>query len=383
MKNELPSWSHAYSERQDLAAFGSAGLALFAMALKFGYDDLETIGSDAVVDGPDDRSCDVVYIDRDQKSAIIAQAYKAESPKDSASASKAASLRQAISYLIEVDLLSVPERIRPSASALRSVLGDGDIDQIYIWFVHNCSGSKNVKNELSAVEQTAHAIIAQQFSGQNISVFAEEISSEDLEKLYSDTNTPILVNEAVEFETDQGLTFNEDEWKCFVVPLKLSLLRKLYQNHKTNLFSANVRDFLGVKSGDSNINYQMQKSLKENPRNFFVYNNGLTILTHKVELRENAGDSRTTVKVHGLSIVNGAQTTGTIGTSADAPPDEAFVLARFISTNSEELVGDVVRFNNSQNAVTASDFRSTDPIQRRLVEEMKRIPDAEYDGGRR
>ena len=42
-----------------------------------------------------------------------------------------------------------------------------------------------------------------------------------------------------------------------------------------------------------------------------------------------------------------------------------------------------MRFNNSQNAVTASDFRSTDPIQRRLVLEMKKIPDAEYDGGRR
>ena len=33
--------------------------------------------------------------------------------------------------------------------------------------------------------------------------------------------------------------------------------------------------------------------------------------------------------------------------------------------------------------MTASDFRSTDPTQRRLVTEMQDIPDAEYDGGRR
>ena len=382
MTDANPSWSHAYSERQDLVPFGSAGLALFAMALKFGYDDLEAIGADAVVDGPDDMSCDVVYIDRDQRLAVVAQSYRAEVPKNAAPASKAATLRQAISYLVEVDLATVPERIRSSAGALRSAIGDGDIEQIYIWFVHNCPGSINVANEIAAVQQTAHAIISKQFSESKIAIFTEEIASEDLEKLYTDTNTPILVNEIVEFTTRPGFSFDEGDWKCFVVPLQLKVLRALYKKHKTNLFSANVRDFLGVKSGDSNINYQMQRSLKDKPRNFFVYNNGLTILTHNIEITSaEAGD--VTIKAHGLSIVNGAQTTGTIGTSADEAPDEAYVLARFISTGSEDLIGDVVRYNNSQNAVTASDFRSTDPTQRRLVEEMKAIPDAEYDGGRR
>jgi len=42
-----------------------------------------------------------------------------------------------------------------------------------------------------------------------------------------------------------------------------------------------------------------------------------------------------------------------------------------------------VRFNNSQNKVQASDFRSTDSIQTRLRQEFVRIPGAEYDGGRR
>lgn len=203
-----------------------------------------------------------------------------------------------------------------------------------------------------------------------------------MEKLYTDTNTPILVDDVTEFECAPGLVFDEGDWRCVVVPLQLQLLRNLYAKHKTDLFSANVRDFLGVKAGDSNINYQMQKSLREKPKNFFVYNNGLTILTHAIE-QTKISDERVRIQVKGLSIVNGAQTTGTIGTSSDAPPADAFVLARFISTKSEDLVSDVVRYNNSQNAVTASDFRSTDPIQRRLVEQMKLIPDAEYDGGRR
>ncbi|WP_062233609.1 AIPR family protein [Aureimonas sp. N4] len=376
------SWNTAYRQREDLSAFGSAGLALFAMALKFGYDDLETIGADAVVDGPDDKGCDVVYIDRDLSIAIVAQAYRAESPRASAQDNKAATLRQGLSYLLEVAIDKVPERLKASAIALRTAISEGDVDQIHIWFVHNCPASPNVAKEVSAVEETASSVLKSRFKDRSVSIYAEEISSPVLEKLYTDTNTPILVNDPIEFETAPGLAFDEGDWHCLVVPLQLRLLQDLYTRHKTNLFSANVRDFLGVKAGDSNINYQMQKSLREKPTNFFVYNNGLTVLTHKIE-QESIEGNRVRVRVHGLSIVNGAQTTGTIGTSNERPPESAYVLARFISTQAEELVADVVRYNNSQNAVTASDFRSTDPTQRRLVDEMKVIPDAEYDGGRR
>jgi AIPR protein len=376
------SWAAAYSEREDLSSFGSAGLALFAMALRFGYDDLATIGADAVVDGPDDKGCDVIYIDRDQRTAIIAQAYRAETPKLAAKDSKAATLRQGISYLLEVALDDVPERLRSSAGTLRNAIRDGDIDQLFVWFVHNCPGSTNVEAEVKTVAETATSIVTSRYPGRNITIFSEELSAERLEKLYTETSTPILVTEPVEFKSPPGLAFHEADWDCLLVPLQLKLLQDLYKKHKTDLFSANVRDFLGVKAGDSNINYQMQKSLRENPKNFFVYNNGLTILTHRIEASPPI-EGQVTVKVHGFSIVNGAQTTGTIGTSSESPPDGAFVLARFISTPNEDLVGEVVRYNNSQNAVTASDFRSTDQTQRRLVQEMASIPDAEYDGGRR
>lgn len=380
MSDIKDSWLAAFSERSDLTEYGSAGLALFAMALKFGYDDLATIGVDAVVDGPDDKGCDVVYIDRDQRLAIVAQSYFAETPKASARDSKAATLRQGLSYLLEVPIDGIPERLRSSASALRSAIADGGIDEVYAWFVHNCPGSQNVEREVETVGLSATSMIRTHFGVNDIRVLAEEISADAMERLYTETSTPILVNDTITFDAPSGFSFNEGEWSCFVTPMPLSALKLLYEKYKTDLFSANVRDFLGMKTGDSNINYQMQKSLKERPSNFFVYNNGLTILTHRIQPPV---DGSKTVTIKGISIVNGAQTTGTIGTSGDNPSEKAYVLARFISTTSEDLVGDVVRYNNSQNAVTASDFRSTDPTQRRLVDEMKSIPDAEYDGGRR
>ncbi len=59
------------------------------------------------------------------------------------------------------------------------------------------------------------------------------------------------------------------------------------------------------------------------------------------------------------------------------------VPARFVQTTDPELVRNVIQFNNSQNKIAASDFRSTDRIQKKLKEQIAKIPDAEYEGGRR
>lgn len=56
---------------------------------------------------------------------------------------------------------------------------------------------------------------------------------------------------------------------------------------------------------------------------------------------------------------------------------------RFIWTGNQARVEDIIRFNNSQNKISASDFRSTDAVQKRLKSEFESIPDAEYEGGRR
>ena len=83
-----------------------------------------------------------------------------------------------------------------------------------------------------------------------------------------------------------------------------------------------------------------------------------------------------------MSIVNGAQTTGAIGALDSAPGDSALVPIGFVSTADNELIQEIVKYNNSQNQITASDFRSTDPVQKRLKKEINEIPGADYDGGR-
>ncbi|MBM7113939.1 AIPR family protein [Archangium primigenium] len=86
----------------------------------------------------------------------------------------------------------------------------------------------------------------------------------------------------------------------------------------------------------------------------------------------------------GISIVNGAQTTGAIGSLDNPPVQNAMVPARFIKCTSPDLVQEIVRYNNSQNKVAPADFRSTDAIQDRLRQEFNQRPNKiSYLGGRR
>ena len=52
-----------------------------ATALKFNFDDLDTVAAEALTEGGDDKKCDVAYIDRDEKLAVVIQSYFSTSDK--------------------------------------------------------------------------------------------------------------------------------------------------------------------------------------------------------------------------------------------------------------------------------------------------------------
>ena len=81
--------------------------------------------------------------------------------------------------------------------------------------------------------------------------------------------------------------------------------------------------------------------------------------------------------------MNGAQTTGALGSLSRLPSEHVNVPVRFVVTSDKDTIFDIIQYNNSQNKVTASDFRSRDRIQHRLRAEIVPIPHAEYEGGRR
>src|SRR5436189_221699 len=94
--------------------------------------------------------------------------------------------------------------------------------------------------------------------------------------------------------------------EAFILSIKGEILHNLYETHKNALFSANLRDFLGARKVSGNVNNRIRSTAEQEPGMFFVLNNGITLVTKKADV----GDS--SLRIHGVSVVNGAQTTGAI-----------------------------------------------------------------------
>ena len=236
-------WETAFKARTDLAEYGDNALGLFALGLKFGIEDLETVAADAITDGNDDKKCDIVHIDESEGYAVVTQCYKATRSRPSAPANKASDLNTAIGWLLQRPLRELPERITSPARQLREGIKSGHIKKIHIWYVHNLPESTNVSEELKTVEETATSALNHKFSGSSVAISAHEIGQESFESWYSETLSPILVNDRFEMEVQHGYEVAGPNWSAYVTSVPASFLFKTYKRYKTKLFSANVRLF--------------------------------------------------------------------------------------------------------------------------------------------
>jgi hypothetical protein len=375
----MSNWKSAYESLTELSEYNDNALGLFALGLKFGLDDLASIGVDAITDGSHDKKIDMVFINTEEQYAVVGQCYFSSKDKEGAPSNKASDLNIGLPWLLQRNIDEVPIRIKSAAINLRRAIKEGEIKHIHLWYVHNLPESHHVESELVTVEQTAKTILEQDYSGLEVEVSVKEVGRNAIGEWYEECKTPILINEEIELTSLGGFEISSNGWSSYSTAIHARDLARLYRKHRTKIFSANIRDYLGSRRSDSNINNGIKKTIENESGNFWAYNNGLTILTHNYEVKDKA------IKVRGLSIVNGAQTTGAIGSLKKLPDTKAMVQARFIAVDSASvgLIENIIRYNNSQNKVEAADFRSTDRIQKRLKEEFESISNAEYEGGRR
>ncbi len=380
--SEQLGWESAFSVMRANYELSDDSIGVFALNLRFGLDDIRTIASEAITGGGDDKKCDVIYVDKEREIAVLAQCYIAKTPKASAPANKASDLNTALAWLLTQPIDALPDGLKGRADELRTAIKQNEIKQFYIWYVHNLPGSSNVLNELQAVEKVARAALTSYSTGADINIFAQEICGPELERLYNQAERTVIVTDKIETMITGAVEVTGQDWSSLMTTVKGDWLNSLYHRYKTDLFSANLRGYLGSRDSDSNINNGIKTTAREEPGNFYVYNNGITALVLDYELGKRSKSGQKLI-ITGISIVNGAQTTGSLSSSAENIDPKLQVAMRFVKSSKEEIVENVVRFNNSQNKLQAADFRSTDPIQERLRAEFEAIPDADYEGGRR
>lgn len=365
-----------FQERDDLTKYKDNALLLYSLQIRYGIEDIDDIAATSLTDGGGDKKADLVYINTDKKEAIIAQGYFALKFKAEAPANKASDLNTAIAWLLARDLNDVPDRLKSTAKELRQKISTGEITKISLWYSHNSPESENVADELKSAESTLSSTLRNHFQGQDVECSYLEIGLNTLNTWYSSLTIPILVTDKIEVDNCIGFLTEGPDWTSFTTSFPADKLWELYRMHNTLMFSANVRDYLGSRKADSNINNGIKDTASSTPQQFFVYNNGITALTNKFEIEDNK------LTINGISIVNGAQTTGAIGSLSIKPSSDLRIPIRFIKCSNPDTVASIVKFNNSQNKVNAPDFRSNDDVQKRITREFKGLGRMEYSARR-
>jgi hypothetical protein len=378
------SYEDAMRAHPELAKYGSNAVLLLALQLRFplGEVDIDSVAADALTDGYDDKKCDLVYVDPGEGIAVVAQGYMAQGDRTGAPANKASDLNTAVAWLLTQPVHRLPQPLQSAADRLREALGQSQIRSLHLWYVHNLPETQNVNSEMQTAASTAKQLLAGLVGGAEVEVAALEVRRKTFAEWYQAAQVPIIVTKEIEVTVPGGYQLKGSDWAAYVTAVPATWLHGLYKEYGMDLFSANVRGYLGSRHSDKNINFGIKQTAQSDPSHFWTFNNGITALVHDFQIPKGRGKIKR-LTIRGISVVNGAQTTGALGTLDATLSDTAMVPARFVKCNAPATVLNIIKFNNSQNRVTAPDFRSNDAVQNRLRLEFRGIPDAEYTGGRR
>jgi len=186
----------------------------------------------------------------------------------------------------------------------------------------------------------------------------------------------LLAEEQAVVSIDERMTLQnwfqiQSPYKAVYGQISLADLASLYQRHQKRLFIRNIRYYIGL----SEVNRSIAKTLREAPGQFFYLNNGLTAVCGKITPLPTARPERGEFEIEGLSIVNGAQTVGSIAGAAQSDPSTPLsgsVLITIIETGSatDDLSLRITQARNHQNQVRMIDFAALDPVQERIRREL-------------
>lgn len=171
-----------------------------------------------------------------------------------------------------------------------------------------------------------------------------------------------------------------ENYSAYLCNISGMLLAKIYNKYGSRLLEGNVRSFLQTKG---KVNKGIRQTILNNPEMFFAYNNGITVTASNITINNIDGvDYITSIK--GMQIVNGGQTTASLGSAlindkkenSEEQIKKIFVPMKLSIVSQEkslEIIPEISKYANSQNKVSDADLGANHPFQRRMEEFSRRI----------
>lgn len=343
----------------------------------------------------DDLGIDAVYINKEQASEkeimLFNFKYRSKfSPNKTTSENDVPISTKFFQYLVNNS--SLPKNMNKNSNVYKNIcqvrecLDSDDIYNITLYLVTNeANGFKQQNNELiSRFEQ-------------NYGMTINTITLDDIVSFLSvrkdNVSAKLLLN-IDDFITYSGDSKSSETSYMCKLPL-IELIRitcdnddlKLQYNIENDeqinscrlqysLLYDNVRGYLGQTAYNKNI----YRTIKEDGKNFFLFNNGITITCSNVTSDAKNSNKKYLLTLTDFQIVNGGQTLRSIYNFLQNEVEQnkleklrdSFVLVRIFKIDSEnEVKNRIAEYTNSQNAISPIDLKSVNKIQIDLEKYLK------------
>jgi hypothetical protein len=347
---------HAASDEDRHVHFLSRALAAFSVAELAKIDD--QVAAKTVVDEQDDDGIDAFYFDRAEHVCYVVQSKWVKTGNGSIDVGSVLKFVQGVTHLLSGNGTLLGPKLKTKNSDIQEVLADSRATFVlvicYTGQQHLSPEAKKPLDELLnglndeedlvslhvLRQKELHQVVAQQALGESVdfSVMLHEygIVREPYRSYYGQVDTADIVS-----------------WSKF----------------GDHLYDKNIRGF----KGSTDVNDGIISTLKNNPENLIYFNNGITILCSELDKQPLGGKSRSSgvFDCKGASVVNGAQTVGSIIaalSSGGSGPVAARVMVRLISLQDcpPQFGTELTRAANTQNKIEKRDFAALDEQQGRL-----------------
>jgi AIPR protein len=356
-----------YAERktnEKQSAFKSRALAAYSLHILAEVSPSQA--AQAIVDGYDDNGLDGLLFQKRQNTLWLVQSKWIHNGQSTPKATEMRSFKDGIFDLLDGKKERFNEKFESKEGEINSALQSPGLKFKVVISHTGPKLSKHSRDVLNDLIQDLN-------DGDDIASL-EEFNLEKAFKAVHDRNNPEAIE--VRFELSNWGRIDEP-YQAFYGQINAVDVGKWWVQHKNRLFAQNIREFLG----NSEVNEEMVKTLENEPELFWYFNNGITVLCQEISKVGAKKDRKLgEFSAKGISIVNGAQTIGSIGalyqnSSSETKEqlEDVEISIRFISLEKceENFAEKVTRATNTQNKVENRDFIALDPQQERLSKEFK------------
>lgn len=339
--------------------FETRALAATVLMIKCGLDPKGASGY--ITDGYHDMGIDAIYLDDNQRKLFVVQSKWRNSGNGTITQGEIYSFVEGIKRILNFDLDGANAKIQARKDDIENAITKMGY-QIQAVYVHtgDVSASRYILRPIKELMAATNDEIS------TILEFEEFTYKEVYTFLARESNVENIILEDVILQNWGKI---EEPHIAYYGIISAAALGEWYNEYGNALFEKNIRFY----KGRTDVNEGIKKVLVQNPENFVYYNNGIKMLCKSIKRKAKSSTNNTTglFTLEGVSLVNGAQTTGSICEAYNECKEQvekAKVMIQLIDLTGvpDATTLQITKLSNTQNRIENKDFVALDPVQEKI-----------------